>query len=43
MGPLSLLKNTADGDEWALSVYEEMLPMALNGPSDYIKKCCLFP
>jgi len=32
MGLLLLLKNTANGHEWALCFYKELLPMPLNGP-----------
>ena len=31
MGPVSQLKNTTDGHEWA-QLYEELLPMHLDGP-----------
>ena len=32
MGPLSLPNNAADGHEWALCFYEELLPMPLDLP-----------
>ena len=43
MGPLSLMKNAADGHEWAQCFYQEMLPIRLHEPIVADEKCCQWP
>ena len=43
MGPLLLMKNAADGHEWAQYFYQEVLPIRLHGPIIADEKCCRWP
>ena len=43
MGPLSLQKYPADGQEWAQCFYQEMLPIQLHGPIIADAKRCRWP
>ena len=40
MGPPLLLRDAADGIEWAHLHSQDMLPMALNGPTFATETCC---
>ena len=40
MGPLKLLRNNADGVEWAHESYREVPAMVLDGPTKATEKCC---
>ena len=40
VGPSLMLKNTANGHEWAHCFSKKMLPLVLNGPAAFSDRCC---